>query len=441
MFKDVRTTDLSAPIVADFTAAAGTPVVVVKDTGQAFVYANNTIAPIGPVNVKGFGAKGDGSTDDTAAFVSALAASKHLKVPNGTYMVDTVALVGNGWLIEGESPKSTIIKARAGATKLLDIHGSGSYATNNSVKNLTLDLTNMTDAATSYGIYMAYSYNNRLEQVFVQGNGSNKKSLYCECSGAGQGVYTTLFDSCDFGSTTGKIRLLGNSTSDAITTLTFIGCAFGGVDADHCVQITFLQPIVQGDLDKFDLADIDGLTIIGGDIEGGGTYLKIGTTVNHLATFNNERGGFSGTHMTGTPASAILMDFVGSNPMQVIGMNGGFTFNATRTYMTAARFAVAQGASVAAANDLALGADGNYFQITGATQINRLDRANWQGGSMVTLKFNSAPTVKHNQAGSGSLRPILLAGGVDFVASANDTLTLRADATDNCWYEVARSVI
>lgn len=99
-----------------------------------------------------------------------------------------------------------------------------------------------------------------------------------------------------------------------------------------------------------------------------------------------------------------------------------------------------QGASFAAANNLTTGTDGNYFQVTGATQINLINSVGWQGGSMLRLKFNSTPTVKNNQGASTTFHPINLAGAVDFVASALDVLTLTYDSTDSCWYETARSV-
>lgn len=107
---------------------------------------------------------------------------------------------------------------------------------------------------------------------------------------------------------------------------------------------------------------------------------------------------------------------------------------------TAKRFCPSQGAAVAAANDLVLGGDGNVFNITGATQINLLSRLNWTAGSSVTLLFASTPTVKHGQSTSGNNTQILLAGAVDFVASANDTLTLML-FSDNIWREVSRAVI
>jgi hypothetical protein len=99
-----------------------------------------------------------------------------------------------------------------------------------------------------------------------------------------------------------------------------------------------------------------------------------------------------------------------------------------------------QGAAIAAANNLTLGTDGDYFQITGATQINLIVATNWLGGNVVRLKFNSTPTVKHNQAVSGVNKPIILNGAVDFVAAASNILSLVYDSTDTVWYEVSRKV-
>jgi hypothetical protein len=97
-----------------------------------------------------------------------------------------------------------------------------------------------------------------------------------------------------------------------------------------------------------------------------------------------------------------------------------------------------QGADVTAANDTTLTL-GNYFDITGATQINGIAVANWTAGSLVTLQFDSNPVVKHNTAASAGFASILLAGAGDFASSAGDTLTLVYDGTT--WSEVARSVI
>ena len=106
--------------------------------------------------------------------------------------------------------------------------------------------------------------------------------------------------------------------------------------------------------------------------------------------------------------------------------------------ISSGRVQQAQGAAVASANSLTLGTDGNYFQITGATQINLLDSTSWQGGSEVTLLFVSNPLVKHNQVASGAFKPIFLQGAADFTTAAKNSLTLKYDSTDSTWYEQSR---
>ena len=114
-----------------------------------------------------------------------------------------------------------------------------------------------------------------------------------------------------------------------------------------------------------------------------------------------------------------------------------FTVDVGQRVLFDNRMQAKKGADVAAANDLTLG-DGNLFHITGATQINAINTTNWQAGSEITLIFDSTPTVKNNTAGGGSTAVMLLAGGADFSATANDVLKLVFDGTS--WFEVSRSV-
>src|SRR6266542_1519688 len=73
------------------------------------------------INVKAYGALGDGSTDDTAAFTSALAAApgRRLYIPGSAnpYLVDGTALtVGNKTTICGDGPGESIVKIKNGVT-------------------------------------------------------------------------------------------------------------------------------------------------------------------------------------------------------------------------------------------------------------------------------------------------------------------------------------
>jgi hypothetical protein len=70
------------------------------------------IGSLGPVSVKSYGAKGDGVTADTAAFVAAFAANKKVYAPAGTYLVSTFSIPVNGELF-GDGPEVTIIKGTA----------------------------------------------------------------------------------------------------------------------------------------------------------------------------------------------------------------------------------------------------------------------------------------------------------------------------------------
>ena len=92
---------------------------------------------------------------------------------------------------------------------------------------------------------------------------------------------------------------------------------------------------------------------------------------------------------------------------------------------------------VSAANDLTL-SDANSMLVSGNTQINAITTDGWQQGSIIYLFFSGTPTVKNNTAGGAGTAVIRLAGAADFVASANDVLTLLYNGTD--WIEVCRSV-
>lgn len=120
-----------------------------------------------------------------------------------------------------------------------------------------------------------------------------------------------------------------------------------------------------------------------------------------------------------------------------IAMGNGTFGNATAT-VVAARFQAAKGASVAAANNLTLGLDGQSFVITGNTQINAITTSTWNVGSEITLIFTGTPTVKHNTAGGAGTAPLLLSAGVDLAASNPVVLKLIYDGTN--WQEVSRSI-
>ncbi len=104
--------------------------------------------------------------------------------------------------------------------------------------------------------------------------------------------------------------------------------------------------------------------------------------------------------------------------------------------MTLGVIQAARGSDITAANDITLPTNGNFFAVTGATQINRLTAA-FQHGTEITLWFQSTPTVKHNQGAGSGFYPVLLNGAVDFVAAANTVIKLVC-INANSWIEVPR---
>lgn len=96
-----------------------------------------------------------------------------------------------------------------------------------------------------------------------------------------------------------------------------------------------------------------------------------------------------------------------------------------------------QGTDVASASNITL-TQGNQFNITGAIQIDRISSVGWTVGSPVILKFNSAITLSHGTAVSGSFYGLKLAGSIAFNAKADSTLTLYFDGS--WWRESARTV-
>ena len=97
-----------------------------------------------------------------------------------------------------------------------------------------------------------------------------------------------------------------------------------------------------------------------------------------------------------------------------------------------------QGTDIASGNNATLTSTGNYFDVTGTTQINTLSvAAGVRAGTQITLQFDASVTVKHATAGTGAQFALSASG--DFMATAGDTLTVIYDGT--VWREVSRTAI
>lgn len=97
-----------------------------------------------------------------------------------------------------------------------------------------------------------------------------------------------------------------------------------------------------------------------------------------------------------------------------------------------------QGVDVASANDITLG-NGNYFDITGTTEVQRILGTGWTAGSIITLQFDASVNIKHGTAAGSDYYGLQLAEGADFAATAGDTLMLVFDGA--WWREISRTAI
>lgn len=83
------------------------------------------------VSVKKYGAKGDGSTDDTAAFQSALAENRVVGVPGGTYVISDALVIGANCRLE--LSQSTVLKFKQTSGNCIEMRSSatlnGNHAT------------------------------------------------------------------------------------------------------------------------------------------------------------------------------------------------------------------------------------------------------------------------------------------------------------------------
>lgn len=91
-----------------------------------------------------------------------------------------------------------------------------------------------------------------------------------------------------------------------------------------------------------------------------------------------------------------------------------------------------------AATNLELPTDGNFIVITGSTEIETIDNTSWQNGSIIILKFLNTPNLSDTGTESGSEIPLHLAGGGDFLVSADTIVEFILDG--DLWREVSRTV-
>ncbi len=104
------------------------------------------------------------------------------------------------------------------------------------------------------------------------------------------------------------------------------------------------------------------------------------------------------------------------------------------------RFKLDKGGDIASGDAITLGADGNFFDITGTTTINHIMNTNWQIGSIIGLQFDGALTLTHLAGGlTGDKTNLDLIGNANYLTSAGDIkFFILHDATT--FQEISRNI-
>lgn len=141
----------------------------------------------------------------------------------------------------------------------------------------------------------------------------------------------------------------------------------------------------------------------------------------------------SGTSVAATRLSSYLTAVTAGaekSTLSIIGLYNGTQpdivfFSGDKSTAFNGRSQYKQGADVAsAAGAIALGYDGNTFEITGTNAITLISNLGWQNGSEITLLFTSTASLTDGVANSGTDIGMELAGNANFTGSADDSITL-----------------
>ncbi len=251
---------------ANFPVRCFTVGVVLLAAGVAqaadIVFPDGLKVEHGLVNVRDHGAKGDGQTDDTAAFRKALDqfthhGSKVLYIPSGTYLIsDTIwgKISQNRWTCRlhfiGQSREKTVLKLKDNCPGFGDAKkpkpviitgnenphgdGGGNTAFGNSVVNMTVDLGK--GNAGAVGIDYCANNNGSVRDVTVRAaEGSGWAGIRMERAWPGPALIKNVdVAGCQFG-----IRIGSNEYSMTADNLVFRGqrqCAISAVGNQFYVR-------------------------------------------------------------------------------------------------------------------------------------------------------------------------------------------------------------
>ena len=415
------------------------------------------------VSVKDFGAVGNGTTDDTAAFTKAVAALPTtggvIEVPDATgykitstivctkpvlWKIGATTVTANlsGYLFNIQANNSgiegtagSILKAGTGCTALI----FNNQTLNCHYWNLKLDLNNVVNLV---GINHDGGWYVSVKNIWVDIAGEVASSYTLRVystytgvpgpTGSYGGAYVSTYDNV----IGGKV-LIGATIPQLTTTLTFTGCSLSNVIASNSRALTFLQPIVQGGGNFFDLTNVAGLTCLGGDFEvtgAGQVYVFQGASNRDIVSMGNQTSGVTpSNYIVGNPsAGSMFMDMNITGAQDSMLRYGSLPEYALRN----SGFSVVHRFGMPYAGDVLVAA--NNITLTSATTGNLDDTT--KSGSAIYL--DTSGQIKIMVASSGA-NPRTLTQYALFDGSGLKLYQLPSSAasagTKGLWYDPADS--
>lgn len=102
------------------------------------------------------------------------------------------------------------------------------------------------------------------------------------------------------------------------------------------------------------------------------------------------------------------------------------------------RIKSSKGIDIASAATFTAGGDGNFFTVTGNTNIDFITTTDWIAGSELTLEFTGTPTLNHNTAAPpANTAPLFLSASTPFVCTVGCVLKFIYNGT--VWKELSRT--
>ena len=290
--------------------------------------------------------------------------------------------------------------------------------------NIDHNISNTT-SSTKYGLNIDYD---RVGTVADAGTDIN------------YGIYVTPTVTGATSSTVSNYGVYSVATGDTGGTSTAIGGYFEatGADTNHAIyakgDLVTVGTTNDGSTDIFVGNDSDDAEVFSIDTDGNmsiaGSYntsfpIDLGDDAGFQTLFDKDLTSASAAGFE----ESLMMAIDHENYITLYAENDGSGNLQNESIKTLKRFQYKQGTDIASANDITIGNNGNLFDITGTTQINRISPTGWQAGAGFKLQFDGVVTIKDAQATGGGYNTILCDNSTDIVTATGTIVEFLYDGT------------